>query len=159
MWWCWVWQMVMITQSRTLPFQCNRFLLDVFCFFSDEFFSIWIFYLTISVLHVTESGRREKSRSGEGWVGGCTGRPVRRPQPLSLSHLHSSRHLLLPLRPEMDRKISHWTRWKPGADPGFWSGGPAEFWPQGRGPWAQNLLKIRGFPSKWPQNCMIIKHS
>ena len=34
-----------------------------------------------------------------------------------------------------------------GADPGFWSGGPDEFGPQG-GPWAQNLLKIGVFPLK-----------
>ena len=33
----------------------------------------------------------------------------------------------------------------PGEDPRFWSGGPAEFWPQG-GAWAQNLLKIEVFP-------------
>ena len=37
-------------------------------------------------------------------------------------------------------------------DPGFWSGGPAEFWPQG-GTWTQNLLKIGGFPRNLPENC------
>ena len=36
-------------------------------------------------------------------------------------------------------------------------GGPAEFWPQGRA-WAQNLLKIRGFPLKLPENCMILNN-
>ena len=42
-----------------------------------------------------------------------------------------------------------------GADPGFGQGGLAEFGPQGG--WAQNLLKIGGFPSKLPENCMILK--
>ncbi len=37
-------------------------------------------------------------------------------------------------------------------------GGPVEFWPQG-GPWAQNLLIIRGFPLKLPENCKILKKS
>ncbi len=41
-----------------------------------------------------------------------------------------------------------------GADPGFWSGGPVEFWPQlGLSPkFAQN----RGFSLKLPENCMIL---
>ena len=34
---------------------------------------------------------------------------------------------------------------------------PAEFDP--RGPWAQNVLKIEGFPLKLPENCMILKKS
>ena len=46
-----------------------------------------------------------------------------------------------------------------GADPGFWSGGPAEFWPQEGGPWAQNLLKIGVFPLKLLENCMIFDKS
>ncbi len=39
----------------------------------------------------------------------------------------------------------------PGADPGFWSGGPSRvLTPRGGGTWAQNLLKIGVFP--W--NCL-----
>ena len=34
----------------------------------------------------------------------------------------------------------------PGVDPGFWSGGSAEFCPGRGGLWAQNVLKIGGFP-------------
>ena len=43
-----------------------------------------------------------------------------------------------------------------GVDPGFWSGGPAEFWPQGW-PWAQNELTRGFFPLKLPENYMILK--
>ncbi len=35
------------------------------------------------------------------------------------------------------------------------SGGFQEFWPQGGGAWAQNLLKITVFPFNLPENCMI----
>ncbi len=38
-------------------------------------------------------------------------------------------------------------------------GDPVEFWPQGGGPWAQNLLKIGVFPLKLPENGMIKKKS
>ena len=38
----------------------------------------------------------------------------------------------------------------------FGQGGPVEFWPQR---WAQHLLKIRVFPWKLPENCMILKKS
>ena len=37
-------------------------------------------------------------------------------------------------------------------DPGFWSGGLSEVLIPSR---AQNLLKIGGFPSNLPENCMI----
>ncbi len=37
--------------------------------------------------------------------------------------------------------------------------GPVEFWPQGGGPWALNLLKIGVLPSKLPENCMFLKKS
>ena len=49
-------------------------------------------------------------------------------------------------------------RERPGADPGFWSGGPRRVLTP-RGPWAHNLLKIRVFPLKLPENCMILKKS
>ena len=39
----------------------------------------------------------------------------------------------------------------------FGQGCPAEFWPQGGGVWAQNLLKIGVFPLTLPENCMILK--
>ncbi len=36
--------------------------------------------------------------------------------------------------------------------------GAVDFWPQGGGgPWAQNLLKMGGFPEQLPEKCMILK--
>ena len=55
--------------------------------------------------------------------------------------------------------VSSWDREQnPGADAGFWSEGPVEFWPQrvGLNPkFAQN----RGFPLKLPENFMTLKTS
>ncbi len=42
-----------------------------------------------------------------------------------------------------------------GADPGFWSGGPAEFFPGGRG-LSPKFAQNRGFPLELPENCMIL---
>ncbi len=46
-----------------------------------------------------------------------------------------------------------------GADLGSRSGGPSGVLTPRGGPWAQNLPKIRVFPLKLPENCMILKKS
>ena len=48
-------------------------------------------------------------------------------------------------------------KWGAGANPGFGSGGPAEFCPQGGSEPA--ICQNRGFPLKLRQNCMLLKKS
>ncbi len=54
------------------------------------------------------------------------------------------------------KQMGNFAKLETGADPGFWSGGPAEFWPQGGG-LSPKLLKIGVSPLKLPENCWFWK--
>ena len=62
-------------------------------------------------------------------------------EPHDFFQLTGFQFLHIRIKQAVDACNSFFCTW---ADPGFGSGGPAEFWPQGV-PWAQNLLKIGVF--------------